>query len=165
MLDSADRITLFNNIATFVYDQLHASEPALKRRRVDEQQPSGGFATLNGKAAASGGASMAAASGNAADEQVQLEIKEISISVPQRKKFDLCFTDNFLYARPTGTTTPAQGIVYSWADIGKIFWYQCYQSTRIEADNSRVCILPTRTRKIASSAQLRHVSARQLLAA
>lgn len=52
------------------------------------------------------------------DENVQLEIKEISVSVPQRKKFDLCFSDTHLFARAPGTTTPAPGIAYAWRDIG-----------------------------------------------
>ena len=48
-----------------------------------------------------------------------LEVKEISVSVPQRKKFELCFTPRHLYARAPGTTAPAAGIVYAWEDIGK----------------------------------------------
>lgn len=47
-----------------------------------------------------------------------LEIKEISVSVPQRKKYNLCFTKNFLYARVAGTDTPVQGIIYPWREIG-----------------------------------------------
>lgn len=40
------------------------------------------------------------------------------MSVPQRKKYDLCFTDKHLYARAPGTSAPVQGISYTWADIG-----------------------------------------------
>jgi len=48
---------------------------------------------------------------------VLLEIKDISVSVPQRKKFELCFTMEHLYARVSGTTAPVAGIVYAWRDI------------------------------------------------
>jgi hypothetical protein len=51
-------------------------------------------------------------------EQVLLEIKDISVTAPQRKKYDLCFTKNFLYARAPGSSTPVAGIVYLWKDIG-----------------------------------------------
>lgn len=55
---------------------------------------------------------------NAADEPVLLEIKEISVSVPQRKKFELCFTANHFYARAPGTTAPIPAITHAWSDIG-----------------------------------------------
>ncbi len=53
-----------------------------------------------------------------AAETVLLEIKDISVSIPQRKKFDLCFTKHYLYARASGTMSPVPGIVYAWKDIG-----------------------------------------------
>lgn len=85
-----------------------SDEPAQKRRKVD-----------NGGSASNGTGAGAGAVGNAADEPVLLEVKEISVSVPQRKKFELCFTANHLYARAPGTTAPMTGIVYAWADIGR----------------------------------------------
>lgn len=54
----------------------------------------------------------------AADEVVLLEVKEVSVSIPQRKKYDLCFTKNYLYTKIVGTTAPVQGMVYDWNDIG-----------------------------------------------
>lgn len=105
--DSPARVTLFNNIANFVHDQFQTnSEPAAKRRRVDD-----------GPAANGAGPSKANGT-DPSTEEVLLEIKEISVSVPQRKKFELCFTAKHLYARAPGTSTPAQGIVYAWEDIG-----------------------------------------------
>ena len=90
-----------------MYDRLHeGSEPAQKRRKVE----SGG----------ANGAVSAASSSNAADEAVLLEVKEISVSVPQRKKFELCFTANHLFARAPGTTAPIPNITYAWTDIGKL---------------------------------------------
>ena len=108
--DSPVRIALFNDIANYVVDHLsaNADEPALKRRRVDI-----GSVNTNG-APTSSGASVA----EAASDPVLLEIKDISLSIPQRKKYDLCFTKHFLYARASGTATPVQGIVYAWKDFG-----------------------------------------------
>ncbi|KJZ79714.1 hypothetical protein HIM_01183 [Hirsutella minnesotensis 3608] len=107
--DSSSSIALFNEIANHVYSQLHGTEePAQKRRRVG-LEPSNGAATPidNGKAA---------------DEVVLLSVKEISVSVPQRKKFELCITPNFLYARAPGTTAPIPGIIYAWKDIEYAFF-------------------------------------------
>lgn len=107
IIDSPGRIALFNEIAHHVYDQLqNHGEPALKRRKVD---PATG---ANGAQNASSG------SGNAADEPVLLHVKEISVSVPQRKKFELCLTQSFIYARTPGTTAPIPAITYAWTDIG-----------------------------------------------
>lgn len=102
-LDSPAKITLFNEIAAHVSNQLHSNgEPAHKKRKVE--------AGSNG---------VTGSGVNPAEEKVLLEVKEISVSVPQRKKFELCFTEQHLYARVPGTTTPAPGIVYAWKDIGK----------------------------------------------
>jgi hypothetical protein len=109
-LDSREKITLFNAIAECVYSQLYegeSAEPAQKRRKIGGDKA--GSSSANG-ASSTGG--------NAADEAVLLEVKEISVSIPQRKKFELCFTSKFLYARAPGTTTPIPGIVYAWHDIG-----------------------------------------------
>lgn len=54
----------------------------------------------------------------AAKEVILLEVKEISVSIPQRKKYDLCFTKNYLYTKQVGTTTPIQGMVYDWSQLG-----------------------------------------------
>lgn len=106
-LDSPGRIALFNEIASHVYDQIHnQAEPALKRRKVEAGTDA------NGTHQASGG------SGNAADEPVLLHVKEISVSVPQRKKFEICLTQSFIYARSPGTTAPIPAITYAWKDIG-----------------------------------------------
>ena len=51
-------------------------------------------------------------------DPVLLEVKDISVTAPQRKKYDLCFTKNFLYARASGTSVPVQGVVYPWKDFG-----------------------------------------------
>lgn len=119
-VDSPARIDLFNNIASFVYERIAdntSEEPATKRRRVEAQTSgsNGAAHPIAGSQAAVLGADAAAA------EPVLLEIKDISVSVPQRKKYDLCFTKNFLYARASGSPVPVQGIVYPWKDIGSYF--------------------------------------------
>lgn len=78
-----------------------ASEPDAKRRKTQTDGPANG-----------------ASAGNASDEEVLLQIKEISVSVPQRKKFELCMTSGYLYAQAAGTTGPVPGMAYSWNDIG-----------------------------------------------
>lgn len=100
--DSPSRIALFNEIATYFYDQLQGNEgPAIKKRKVD-----------------SGANGTSSTGSNPADETVLLEVKEISVSVPQRKKFELCFTAGHIYARTPGTIAPIPAITYAWKDIG-----------------------------------------------
>lgn len=104
---------MFNNIASHIYDRLSGSAaedgPSSKRRRVDIATPTQTNGSQNGQIAGPEAA---------ARDPVLLEIKEISVSVPQRKKYNLCFTKNFLYARVAGTDTPVQGIIYPWREIG-----------------------------------------------
>ncbi|KAK4139585.1 putative chaperone protein [Dichotomopilus funicola] len=122
--DTPARTTLFNDIASYVYERLSTAEgadgPASKRRRVDITQ-SVTQSKPNGQTHAD---SQTAGSHpeDAAADPVLLEIKDISVSAPQRKKYDLCFTKRFLYARAPGTSAPAQGITYPWKDIEHAFY-------------------------------------------
>jgi hypothetical protein len=103
--ETPGKVALFNEIAAHLHDKLQGSgEPDQKRRKV--------------QAASTNGAATPAV-GNAAHEQVLLEIREISVSVPQRKKFELCFTENFLYARARGTKAPIDSMIYPWSQIGR----------------------------------------------
>lgn len=107
--DSPGRIALFNEIAKHVCDRLQGGdEPAQKKRKVNADQ-------TNGAAPAKNGGSTAA---NVADEPILLEVKEISVSVPQRKKFEICLTPSYLYARAPGSKDPLPVITYAWEDIG-----------------------------------------------
>lgn len=119
-IDSPSRIKLFNSIVDFVYAQtnhVRSEEPAQKRRRVDIEPSRDGRPSLsNGVTALS--------PDNVAKEDVLLEIKDISVSIPQRKKFDLCFTAGHLYARAPGTKAPVPGIIFPWKSIGN---FQCCQ--------------------------------------
>ena len=122
------RVQLFNTIADFIYEQIgdpSSSEPALKRRRVDIEPRTG----KNG--AASNGTTVAS-SADVASESILLEIKEISVSVPQRKKFDLCFTAQHLYARLPNTTAPVAGMIYAWKDIEYAFYIPVPEKTQVQ---------------------------------
>lgn len=135
-----------------MYDQYLSSEPSAKRRRIDDNtnsqqngisvdgasDPNGMLAPLPSAAALSKPGSQATPpkadskllinmANAAAEEVVLLEVKEVSVSIPQRKKYDLCFTKNYLYTKQVGTTTPVQGMVYKWDEIGmNPFYFSVY---------------------------------------
>ncbi|KAH8677637.1 hypothetical protein BX600DRAFT_450338 [Xylariales sp. PMI_506] len=122
--DSPERIRLFNDIANHVYEQIgdaSSSEPSLKRRRVDIEPSQNG--------AVSTGAASAA---DIASESVLLEIKDISVSIPQRKKFDLCFTAQHIYAKAPNTATPIPGITYAWKDIEFAFYLPVPEKAQVQ---------------------------------
>ncbi|TDZ58563.1 Histone chaperone [Colletotrichum trifolii] len=129
--DTPERVALFNNIASFVHEQINGPEPSSKRRRVDEGSLNG-FKATNTNGAATTVALNSVGKGNAADEEVLLEIKEISVSVPQRKKYDLCFTPNYLYARAPNTKTPVEGVIYAWEDIEYAFYLPVPEKTQVQ---------------------------------
>ncbi|KAK2606545.1 hypothetical protein N8I77_005287 [Diaporthe amygdali] len=143
--DTPERITLFNSIASFVSDQqAHdpSGEPSAKRRRVEGNDGAVGengtisehgmlppptqaavTGTQQTPAAGAGAGSLLIDMANAAAKEViLLEVKEISVAIPQRKKYDLCFTKNYLYTKQVGTTTPVQGMVYDWSQIEFVFY-------------------------------------------
>ncbi|KAI0469262.1 hypothetical protein F4859DRAFT_487569 [Xylaria cf. heliscus] len=124
--DSPSRIKLFNNIVSFVYEQLNdgrPEEPAQKRRRVDIES-SRNNQSSNGVAASS--------AEDVAKEDVLLEIKDISVSIPQRKKFDLCFTAGHLYARAPGTKAPVSGIIFPWKSIEYAFFLPVPEKAQVQ---------------------------------
>ncbi|KAI1269660.1 hypothetical protein F5Y18DRAFT_371016 [Xylariaceae sp. FL1019] len=123
--DSPSQIKLFNNIVDFVYDKVYDSspaEPAHKRRRVDIEPAQNGVS--------SNGASISV--GDVSREDVLLEIKDISVSIPQRKKFDLCFTAKHLYARVPGTKGPVPNIIYQWASIEYAFFLPVPDKSQVQ---------------------------------
>ncbi|KAK7747556.1 hypothetical protein SLS62_009054 [Diatrype stigma] len=128
--DSPARIKLFNEIASFIHEQVGdptSSEPSHKRRRVDVQPSQNGTAasSTNGTAATSSVEDVAA-------EDTLLEIKDISVSIPQRKKFELCFTAKHIYARAPNTTAPVPGIVYAWKDIEYVFYLPVPEKQQVQ---------------------------------
>ncbi|KAK0705750.1 hypothetical protein B0T21DRAFT_299124 [Apiosordaria backusii] len=158
--DTPARVGLFNDIASFVYERIATSSghaptqddgPAAKRRRVDIAQVQSSQQTQSNGNAAGGGVSV----GAAASEQVLLEIKDISVTVPQRKKYDVCFTKNFLYAKLSGSSAPVQGIVYPWKEIEHIFYLPIPEKSAVQHNYvilPRNSYLPTRTAKPAAGA-------------
>lgn len=132
-----------------MYEQLNdirSEEPAQKRRRVDIEP------SQNGQ---SSDAAAASSASDVAKEDVLLEIKDISVSIPQRKKFDLCFTAGHLYARVPGTKAPAPGIIFPWKSIGMCAW-ELGSTSRVNFVRMaltllfplfRACFLPPSSRK------------------
>jgi hypothetical protein len=112
-------IELFNQISLHVCSLVPTSnsQPSSKKRRLDEE--------LTSRPASNGTNGLtkstplttrvSAASGN---DPVLLEIKDISVVIPQRKKYTLCFTASHLYARLPDSKEPVAGISYAWSDIG-----------------------------------------------
>ncbi|PSR92061.1 hypothetical protein BD289DRAFT_197255 [Coniella lustricola] len=58
----------------------------------------------------------------ASKEVVLLEIKDVSVAIPQRKKYNLVFTKNYLYTKSAGTDSPVQGMVYEWKNLEYVFY-------------------------------------------
>ncbi|KAI3323901.1 Rtt106-domain-containing protein [Xylariaceae sp. AK1471] len=124
--DSPSRIKLFNNIVDFVYEQLNdtqSSEPAQKRRRVDVEPPQNGQLSHGAPASSADDVSQ---------EAILLEIKDISVSIPQRKKFDLCFTANHLYARVSGTKALVPGMIFPWKNIEYAFYLPVPEKSQVQ---------------------------------
>lgn len=110
-------IELFNQISLHVCETIsqQISEPASKKRRIDESLASRSIP--NGRNSANTAGS-APATG---EDPILLEIKEISVVIPQRKKYNLCFTSTHLYARLPTSEEPASGMSYAWKDIEYVF--------------------------------------------
>ncbi|KAI1442482.1 Rtt106-domain-containing protein [Annulohypoxylon stygium] len=124
--DSPARVQLFNKIATFVYEQIGdqpSTSSSLKRRRVDIEPSQNGNAQ-----------DVAAPTTveDVASENILLEIKDISVSIPQRKKFELCFTPKHLFARIPGTTAPVPSIVYAWKNIEYAFYLPVPEKSQVQ---------------------------------
>ncbi|KAK3306121.1 putative chaperone protein [Chaetomium strumarium] len=134
--DTPARTSLFNDIATFVYERLASAVdlddgPSSKRRRVDIAQTQRNGQT--GSRALPAGSQPAGFNADAAaTDPVLLEVKDISVTAPQRKKYDLCFTKNFLYARAPGSSVPVQGIAYAWTDIDHAFYLPVPDKSQVQ---------------------------------
>ncbi|KAA8574272.1 hypothetical protein EYC84_005769 [Monilinia fructicola] len=107
-------IELFNQISFHVCETIlqQSSEPASKKRRIDVS------GVLTGTNGTSNSAGSAPATG---DDPILLEVKEISVVIPQRKKYALCFTSTHLYARLPTSEEPIPGMSYAWRDIEYVF--------------------------------------------
>ncbi|KAI1086993.1 Rtt106-domain-containing protein [Rostrohypoxylon terebratum] len=124
--DSPARVQLFNKIATFVYEQIGdqpSTSSSLKRRRVDVEPSQNGNAQ---------DVATPTTVEDVAGENVLLEIKDISVSIPQRKKFELCFTPKHIFARIPGTTAPVPSIVHAWKNIEYAFYLPVPEKSQIQ---------------------------------
>ncbi|KAI1780932.1 Rtt106-domain-containing protein [Hypoxylon cercidicola] len=119
------QVQLFNKIANFVYEQIgdQQSGSSLKRRRVDIEPSQNGNTPV---------AEATATIEDVASENILLEIKDISVSIPQRKKFELCFTPKHLFARTPNTTGPAPNMVWAWKDIEYAFYLPVPEKAQIQ---------------------------------
>ncbi|CZT01010.1 related to structure-specific recognition proteins [Rhynchosporium agropyri] len=111
-------VELFNQISLHVCSLISSPEPAAKKRRIDDQGLVARPASSGTKGRGSSGAAAAIASSS---DPILLEIKDISVVVPQRKKYTLCFTSTHLYARLPDSKEPAPGISFAWSDIEYVF--------------------------------------------
>ncbi|KAL3427715.1 hypothetical protein PVAG01_01224 [Phlyctema vagabunda] len=123
-------IELFNEISRHILSLPGSSgdEPASKKRRLEENlasRPASASGTNDGikKETQQNGSTRNAttatpASGN---DPVLLEVKDISVVIPQRKKYTLCFTASHLYARLGESKEPVAGISYALKDIEYAF--------------------------------------------
>lgn len=136
--DTPGKVALFIEIADFLTAEYGLGQgPASKKRKIN----SGGSTEV---AAPPPGAT-------ASTEPVLLEIKELSFSMPQRKKFDVCITQNHFYARAPGTTEPVSGACHAWKDIGNCA-IRYGRSPKLTF--CRICIFPASTRQSATLLQL-----------
>lgn len=107
---------LFNQISLHVCSLVPAdSEPATKKRKLDE-----GLASRPATNGTNGHAAARGASAATGDDPVLLEVKDISVVIPQRKKHTLCFTSTHLYARLPDSKEPVAGVSFAWSDIGTL---------------------------------------------
>ncbi|KAH6724551.1 hypothetical protein DL95DRAFT_380244 [Leptodontidium sp. 2 PMI_412] len=111
-------IELFNQISLHVCGLISSPEPASKKRRIDDQGLVARPASSGTNGHALNGIVTATASSS---DPVLLEIKDISVVVPQRKKYTLCFTSTHLYARLPDSKEPAPGVSFAWSDIEYAF--------------------------------------------
>lgn len=109
-------IELFNEITYYVSElrNPNQSEPAFKKRKIAED-------TLrinsfpNGTNSTNRNGTVVPAIND--DQAVLLQVKDISLVIPQRKRYTLEFTASHIRARHPDTNELAQGISYSWEDI------------------------------------------------
>ena len=144
-------IELFNQISLHVCSLVPApsSEPSSKKRRLDEELTSrpasngtNGFAkpalSTTGTGAASG------------KDPVLLELKDISLVIPQRKKYTLCFTSSHLYARLPDSKEPVAGTSYAWSDIG-IYIVQSSGNSNTNSTKTTPSVSPSQKRHKSNS--------------
>lgn len=112
---------LFNEISSYIVKlrqelEPSASDPATKKRKLGEGLP---IQPKKEAVDAEPIAKIANGLDHANDEPL-LQVKEISMVVPLRKKFTIEFTKNHIQARDPKTDDVVPGTTYSWKDIGRL---------------------------------------------
>lgn len=122
-------IELFNQISLHIcgLSPPSNSEPTSKKRRLDGGVPDRSVTNgVNGQTKPIGTGS-APVNGK---DPILLEIKDISVVIPQRKKYTLCFTSTHLYARLPDSPEPVPGISFAWKDIEHAFYLPVPEKTQ-----------------------------------
>jgi hypothetical protein len=111
---------LFNEISAFIVNlrrelEPPASDPASKKRKLEDGLP---IQPKNGISDTQPPAKVANGFDHANDESL-LQVKEISMVVPLRKKFTIEFTKNHIQARDPKTDELVPGTTYPWKNISQ----------------------------------------------
>lgn len=109
---------MFNEITLYVSEVRgsNPTEPASKKRKIEEA----GLpinTVSNGTVGTSRNGATVSAIGN--NGPVLLRVKDISLVIPQRKKYTLEFTASHINARHPDTNEAIPGISYAWKDISQ----------------------------------------------
>lgn len=112
---------LFNEISSYIVNlrrelEPSASDPATKKRKLGEGLP------IQPKKEATDTQPIAEIANGLDHENDEslLQVKEISMVVPLRKKFTIEFTKNHIQARDPKTDEVVPGTTYSWKDISQL---------------------------------------------
>jgi hypothetical protein len=109
-------IELFNEITRYVADLRNSTplEPASKRRKIEDTA-----LPINTIAIVTNGSNRPAATPPSVlvDENVLLQIKDISVVIPQRKKYTLELTPSHIRTRHPDSKELISGISYAWKEI------------------------------------------------
>ncbi|RDW60767.1 PH protein [Coleophoma cylindrospora] len=125
-------VELFNQISLHILSVTPPSPtgPASKKRRLQENLTTRPASAGTDAQAPQNGSKPSVVGPATSSDTVLLEIKEISISIPQRKKYTLCFTSTHLYARLPDSQEPVPGISYAWQDIEYAFCLSVPEKTQ-----------------------------------
>jgi hypothetical protein len=93
-----------------------SSEPASKKRKLEETLPINTIPNGKGSEGSTNG-TLQGVSVHNANEASLLQIRDISLVMPQRKKYTLDFTKSYIRARHLDTKEVIPGISYAWKDI------------------------------------------------
>jgi hypothetical protein len=92
------------------------SDSQSKKRKLDHGVP---IHTKGGVAKTAAATNPTTNTNEGDSEEAFLQIKEVSMVVPHRKKFTIEFTESYIQARDPKTNELVSGTSYAWKDIGK----------------------------------------------